>query len=358
MNKVSFRAWGLFLSLIVLTVFSCQTDSPADPSPATTRIPDSLKASVSSPYLLEPAVVAQAINNNPSGLQIIEISKPEEYSKGHLPNAHSLWRSDYEGKGYAYGGMRMSRTELAELLGSLGIQPQDSVLLYDAKGNSDAIRFWWMLHLYGHQKAFVMNGGKKAWTMDEYELSKATNPTPEAIAYTFPGPENHSRLASKEDLLAALKDTSYVIVDTREPEEYKGVPYEEKGVCYPYKKGAFTYGRIANAIHLNWSDAVDLNGDHRLKSLRDLRYNFEQAGITPDKKIIAYCQSGVRSAHTTFVLTEILGYPEVRNYDGSWIEWSYGVTEGEDLPIEQDLDEDTHRQWLARLEASLRKPVQ
>jgi thiosulfate/3-mercaptopyruvate sulfurtransferase len=199
----------------------------------------------------------------------------------------------------------------------------------------------------------VMNGGKAAWKEAGYELSTEVGAAPTAVTYTFSSEPDVTRFASMEDVMAAMNDTNVILLDTREPEEYQGDPYISKGACYPYKKGAFTNGRIPGSIHLNWSDAVDLDGDHRFKSLKDLKYNFEKAGITPDKKIIAYCQSGVRSAHTTYVLTELLGYKDVRNYDGSWIEWSYNHVNGGKVPIEQDIDAEEHRSRMAALEAEL-----
>ena len=207
--------------------------------------------------------------------------------------------------------------------------------------------------MYGHEQAFVLNGGKVAWTIDGYALDTLAARVPAPVNYQFERAPDLARLIEKDELIQLLQDTNYVLLDTREPEEYRGIPYIDKGVCYPYKKGAFTYGRIPGSVHLNWSDAVDLHGDHRFKSLKDLRYNFEQAGITPEKTIIAYCQSGVRSAHTTFVLTEILGYPNVRNYDGSWIEWSYYALQDTSLPIESDVDELEHQRLLAELNKSL-----
>lgn len=285
--------------------------------------------------------------------KVIEISKKAKYKSGHLPRAINFWRPDYESKDHAYGGMRPSPSEMAELLGTNGISPDDRLVIYDTKGSVDAIRFMWILDMYGHTDRVVMNGGKTAWEAAGYGLVTEPAPAPEAVAYAFSGEPDYTLLASRADVLAAMDDPNVVLLDTREPEEYQGAPYISKGVCYPYKKGAFINGRIPGAVYLNWSDAVDLDGDHRFKSLKDIRYNFRKAGITADKKVIAYCQSGVRSAHTTYVLTELLGYPDVRNYDGSWIEWSYHYINGGDVAIEQDIDETEHKRRMAALEAAL-----
>jgi len=331
------RAILLLWSAVLLG--SCQPEPPAPAHPL-------------SAFLLEPTDVADLLDRH-SSAHLIEVSKPELFGAGHVPGAISLWRPDYEGKGYAYGGMRMSPEEMAELLGKNGIHPGDTLILYDTKGSADALRFWWMLRMYGHEHTFVLNGGKKAWQLDGFSLDTLTKEVPHPVHYHFENAPDLASLIEKEELIKVLKDTNFMLLDTREPEEYQGMPYIDKGICYPFKKGAFTYGRIPGSVHLNWSDAVDLHGDHRFKSIQDLKYNFEQAGITPEKTIIAYCQSGVRSAHTTFVLTEILGYPNVRNYDGSWIEWSYYALQDTSLPIESDVDELEHQRLLAELNESL-----
>lgn len=346
-----------FLTLLLgFFVFSCQSESsPPDSQsePSSEALAEaSLKSSVKGTYLLETADVKKMYDEG-KAFKVIEISKSAKYAEGHLPGAINFWRPDYEGKGYDYSGMRASPEELAALLGSHGIRQEDFLVIYDTKGSVDAIRFMWMLDMYGHGRMAVINGGKAAWEADGYELVTEAPPAAKPALYAFSEAPDYSRLASLPDVMAALADTNYILLDTREPEEYQGVPYINKGVCYPYKKGAFTYGRIPGSVHLNWSDAVDLNGDHRFKSLKDLKYNFKKAGITPDKKIIAYCQSGVRSAHTTYVLTEILGYEQVQNYDGSWIEWSYHHVNGGAVDVERDIDDTEHQKRLTALKVEL-----
>lgn len=350
LNTIRYGIWAFFL---IAGVLSCQNETPATDSTTTVAVDESLKSSVKGPHLIEPEQVWEMYEAGES-FKVIEISKSGQYAAGHLPGAINFWRPDYEGQGYEYGGMRMSTDELATLLGSNGISPDDQLIIYDTKGSVDAIRFMWMLDIYGHQNMAIMNGGKTAWTKAGYELSTEPTPEVEPVVYTFQEEPDFGRLANMEDVIAALSDPNTVLLDTREPEEYQGVPYIDKGECLPYKKGAFTFGRIPGSVHLNWSDAVDLNDDHRFKSLKDLKYNFEQAGITPDKKIIAYCQSGVRSSHTTYVLTELLGYPDVKNYDGSWIEWSYNYIQQGNVDIERDLDEEEHKKRLALLETQLK----
>lgn len=287
---------------------------------------------------------------------IFEISKKEKYQEKHLPNAYSLWRPDYDNQWeYAYKGMMASQEKMEELLSKYGIAPSTQIIIYDTKGSADAARFWWILKEYGHERVVIMDGGKTAWQQANFTLDSTTSILPEASDYRFAKPLSKTRLASIEMVKNALSDENVILLDTREPEEYAGQPYIHKSKIYAFKKGAFTNGCIPDALHLNWSDAVDLDDDHCLKSLKDLKYNFEQVGITPDKTIISYCQSGVRSAHTTFVLSEILGYPNVYNYDGSWIEWSYKHTEEETVEIEQKTSMTERGKILAELREELSK---
>lgn len=345
--------------LLLLPLGACQGEGAADaladePPP----IDQGLKDQVKGPHLIEVAEV-QRMYKAEEPFKVIEISKPEGYATGHLPGALRFWRPDYESKDYPYGGMRMSAADFAKLLGSNGISPDDFLVVYDEKGCVDAARFMWMLLLYGHERTAVMNGGKTAWTMAGYPLSNEEPTLDPPVAYTFAHPlDEREHVAELEDLILAINDSNTLIVDTREPEEYAGLPYIDGGICYPYKKGAYTFGHIPTAIHLNWSDAVDLKYDHRFKCQRSLTYNLKKAGITPDKNIIVYCQSGARSTHTAYVLKELMGYPNVRNYDGSWIEWSYHYVHGGKVAVARDLDEDEHRERLVALQRQLdSKPV-
>lgn len=314
-----------------------------------------LEKEVKSPHLVEPAEVYQwYVSGKP--FKAIEITKPEQYEQGHLSNALSLWRPDYESSDYPFSGMRMAAKNFATLLGNHGITPNDFLLIYDGKGNVDASRFMWMLLLYGHKQLAIMNGGKVAWQQENYPLSMERPKLVDSTTYSFnTAPNERAYVAELEDVLLAIHDSNTVILDTREPEEYAGIPYIDDGVCYPYKKGAFTFGRIPGAVHLNWSDAVELKTDHRFKSLETLKYNFRKAGVTPDKKIIVYCQSGARSTHTAYVLRELLGYPSVLNYDGSWIEWSYYFTQEGKVPVERDLDEQQHKKQYIALQKAVNK---
>lgn len=274
-------------------------------------------------FLLEVEDVQRMMNEGVD-LVIIEITKEEEYAKGHLPGARHVWRPEYANTSdFTYGGMMGTPEQLEALLGRLGATNESFLLLYDAKGKVDAARLQWILHEYGYYRTGLLNGGKQGWVAAGQAL---TTDIPEVIATEFVFPAESKPAARKvhmEDVLLALEDSNVVLVDTRTTEEYTG---------QMLKNGAAKAGRIPGAIHLDWANAVNYDADFRFKSVEQLRKMYEAAGITPDKKIIAYCHSGVRSAHTTYVLTELLGYPEVYNYDGSWTEWSHH----DHLPFEVD----------------------
>lgn len=292
--------------------------------------------------------------DNKYPMTIFEISKKEKYEAGHLPNAIQLWRPDYENiEDYEYEGMIATQQQMETLLSKKGVVSNTKIVLYDTKGSVDAMRFRWILTLYGYDNIAVMNGGKTAWINAGYSLSSKTVTNIKPTQFSFPADKYLYQIATLENVQAAIKDTNIIILDTREPEEYYGQPYISNGKLYPYKKGAHTYGCIPTAIHLNWSDAVDLQNDHCFKALKDLRYNMAMAGVVANKEIITYCHSGVRSAHTAYVLTELLGYPKVKNYDGSWIEWSYYYHNGKEVEVERHTSKAEYERLFKQLEKQL-----
>ncbi len=277
----------------------------------------------SSPYLLSATEVATLLKRSPPPL-LIEASKAENFAEGHLPGAINLWRPDYaDHDNYPYGGMRATRKKMEQLMGDLGAENDKLIIIYCTKGSVDAARLQWILRSYGHDWVAIMDGGKAAWQHSGYPLVKSIDTNRVPTDYHFPGPRQDTFCASLEEVLAATTDTNTIIIDAREDYEYLGIPHLSNNQVVHYKPGAFAPGAIPGARHLNWSESVDLHSDHTFKSLADLNHNFLREGITSNKKIIVYCHSGVRSAHTTFVLSQLLEYPNVKNYDGSWIEWSY-----------------------------------
>lgn len=345
----SLRSFSRFLLFIpvVLLFAGCETH-PSDDGDATTD----KTALTTSPYVLSVGEVSDLLGSAAPPL-LLEISKPEAFAEGHIPGALNVWRPDYEdGEHYPYGGIRAPRLKMEELLSGFGLKSDGFLIVYCAKGSADASRFLWIMRGYGHDRIALIDGGKAAWRQEGLPLTKGLNPPPARSNFHFPKGSRQTDYASFHDVVASISDTNVVLIDTREDYEFLGVPYASGKTINTFKPGAFIHGAIPGAVHMNWSESVNLQGDHTFKSVAELERLFKSRGITPDKKVIAYCQSGVRSAHTTFILSELLGYPEVSNYDGSWIEWSYLHEKAEMVPIKHHTSAEATRKIYEDLVAN------
>jgi thiosulfate/3-mercaptopyruvate sulfurtransferase len=199
-----------------------------------------------------------------------------------------------------------------------GITPQTTVVWYGDRHSSYATRGLWTMSYYQHAApVYVLEGGRERWLAEGRQV---TADVPALTATQYPTPSTHDDVdhAGWERVRDAIAAPDAVILDVRSDDEYTGkVARAKRG------------GHIPGAVHVEWTDAAA--GENVLKSLDELRAMYEAAGVTPDKEIIAHCQLGVRASHTWFVLKHVLGYPNVRNYDGSWAEWG----NRDDSPIER-----------------------
>lgn len=240
------------------------------------------------------------------------------YLLGHLPGAHNLWRPDYEADEteYPYGGMRASRVKMEWVLSRLGVTDDTHIVLYDERENLDAARFWWLLRLYGHNRVSLLDGGLAAWKKQGNPVHMGKVKMPGPTVYQFRGTPHPEYLAD----INTVRDHSAeaVILDVRSYEEFTGSKR---------RSGAFRKGRIPGSVWLEYKGSLGKDGFLEPQALRKL---FTGHNVSPDKTVIVYCQSGVRSAHTHFVLSQLLNYPNVKNYDGSWVEWSWH----KELPME------------------------
>ena len=259
-----------------------------------------------------------------TGLMIIDMRKPQYYEEGHIEGAVNIWRDQLEDTSYPYGGMMSSREALEKLLGGMGISQQHRLVIYDDRGCPDAARLWWLLKYYNHNEVSLLNGGLEAWQASGKALSK--NPVLYApTTFKLPETSNTRIWIDKEHLAASLnnKESGLILVDTRTKAEYQG---------HTLKPGAKKAGRMSGSIHIDWARAVDFKNHKKIRSVDQLRKIYEDYDITKSDTVVVYCHSGSRSSLTTFVLTELLGYPNIKNYDGSWTEWSHF----DQLPFDQD----------------------
>ena len=253
--------------------------------------------------------------------RILDFRKKEAYKKEHIVGAVNIWRTGIEDSSHAYKGMMASPAQIESVFGNLGIKTNDVIVIYDDNGLCEASRLWWILQNYNYTNVRLLQGGIHAWKTKGGEVTKE-NPYIEKTNFKLTsGPELKYNV-SKSEVLKAL-DHRTLILDTRSTDEFEG-KYQ--------KKGASKAGRIPNSVNIDWAEAIDYNGDRRFKSLEELEKLYSRLNISKDDPLVVYCHSGVRSAHTFFVLTQLLGYKNVKNYDGSWTEWSYF----DDLPFQKD----------------------
>src|SRR5512135_61570 len=244
------------------------------------------------------------------------------YDVGHVPNAVKIdWHMDLNDplvRDY------LTADKFSALLQAKGIAADTTVVFYGDKNNWWACYALWVFKLFGFKDTRVMNGGRKKWIDEGRELSK-TVPSYPKTNYQAPPRDDHKIRAFRNEVQTHLEQKK-PLVDVRSPGEYSGQLLHMAD--YP-QEGAMRGGHIPGAKNIPWAKAVQDDGT--FKSAAELKELYQPQGIVPDKDIIAYCRIGERSSHTWFVLTYLLGYPAVRNYDGSWTEWGNLV----DAPIEK-----------------------
>ncbi|MET0773280.1 MAG: sulfurtransferase [Candidatus Limnocylindrales bacterium] len=245
------------------------------------------------------------------------------YEQGHIPGAVGWdWTSQLS------DGIRrdiVSRDELAALLSRSGIGPDTHILLYGDNNNWFAAWAYWQLKLFGWQKVSIIDGGRRYWLDNGYPVTVDV-PGHAPADVTLPEVDRSLR-AFRDEILARLPEVGagLRLVDVRSPAEYNGEVIAPPGMSETAQRA----GRIPGATSAPWAQTV--NEDGTFKDAATLAAHYAAKGVTPDTEVIAYCRIGERSSHSWFVLHELLGYPNVRNYDGSWTEWGSLI----DVPIEK-----------------------
>ncbi len=271
--------------------------------------------------LVETDWVAQHLSD--PKVRLIEVDvDTTAYDSGHIPGAVSWnWKLDTQQP------LRRDipdRAGMEALLSRSGVSNDTMVVLYGDNNNWFATFAFWLLKLYGHRDARVMNGGRKKW-IDEGREVPTQRVTPARASYRASEPDVSVR-ALRGMVHDSIGQAPWALVDVRSPKEYSGELLAPENLP---QEGAQRGGHIPGAANIPWGQAVREDGT--FKSAADLQALYQGRGITPDRRIIAYCRIGERSSHTWFVLKYLLGYPDVRNYDGSWTEWGSLIGE----PIER-----------------------
>ncbi|MCI2419679.1 sulfurtransferase [Saccharopolyspora sp. K220] len=264
-------------------------------------------------------------NLNTAGVVFAEVDEDTTaYDGGHIPGAIKLdWKNelqDHVRRDF------VDREGFEKLLSAKGISNDDTVILYGGNNNWFAAYAYWYFKLYGHGDVKLLDGGRKKWELDGRELTKE-EPNKAATTYKAQDPDTSIR-AFRDEVVAAIGNKN--LVDVRSPDEFAG---KLLAPAHLPQESAQRAGHIPSAINVPWSKAA--NEDGTFRSDEELTEIYAEAGLDTSKETIAYCRIGERSSHTWFVLRELLGNTNVKNYDGSWTE--YGSLVG--VPIENPAEE-------------------
>ena len=259
-----------------------------------------------------------------SSIRIVEVDEnPALYAEAHIPGAIGFdWKKDLQDQ---VKRDFLGPEAFGELFGSRGVSNDHTVVLYGDRNNWFAAYTYWYLKFYGHDNVKLMNGPREKWISEGRPTSTDLPSHPAASFSAQPG--DTSIRALRDEVLGAL-DSDTKLVDVRSPQEFSGELIAMAGY---EQEGAQRAGHIPGAASVPWAQAVQEDGT--FKTAEDLRELYGGKGLADGSDVIAYCRIGERSAHTWFVLHELLGQDAVKNYDGSWTEWGNMV----DVPIEKDV---------------------
>jgi thiosulfate/3-mercaptopyruvate sulfurtransferase len=246
------------------------------------------------------------------------------YGSGHIPGAVEVdWTRDLNDQ---VRRDYLDRAGFEALMSRIGVTPETTVVFYGDKNNWWATYAYWVFQLFGHTHAKVMDGGRLKWEQEGREL---TRDVPSYAATTYQAKErDDTKIRAFRDQVRAHAEAGQPLVDVRSPDEYSGKLLHME--AYP-QEGALRGGHIPGAKSVPWGRAANAD-DGTFKTADELKAIYiEEQGLNPSEEVIAYCRIGERSSHTWFVLRNLLGFPNVKNYDGSWTEWGNSVG----LPIER-----------------------
>src|SRR2546421_1446601 len=257
-------------------------------------------------------------------VRIVEVDEnPALYQEAHIPGAIGFdWKKDLQDQ---VKRDFLGPKEFGQLFGSRGISNDHQIILYGDRNNWFAAYTYWYLKYYGHDNVRLLNGPREKWIGED---RPTTTDTPSFDSTDFKAQSGDDQIRAKRDEVLGSLDASTRLVDVRSPQEYSGELIAMPGY---EQEGAQRAGHIPGAASVPWAQAV--NEDGTFKSADELRELYQSKEVLDGDPIIAYCRIGERSAHTWFVLHELLGHGDVKNYDGSWTEWGNLVN----VPIEKDV---------------------
>ncbi len=264
------------------------------------------------PEVLVDADWVEAYLHDPQ-VRLIEVDvDTTAYDQGHIPGAVGFdWKKELQDQ---IVRSPLSKEHLEELLGRAGVSNDTTVVLYGDNNNWFAAWALWILKYYGHKDARLLDGGRVKWLADKREITTEVR-SYSVTTYHAGAPDTEIR-ALRDQVLGWLGQSNIALVDVRSPGEYSG---ELLAPANLPQEGAQRGGHIPGAANIPWATAVREDGT--FKSADELRAIYGSKSVTADKEVVAYCRIGERSSHTWFALHYLLGYPNVRNYDGSWTEW-------------------------------------
>jgi thiosulfate/3-mercaptopyruvate sulfurtransferase len=277
-------------------------------------------------YAKDVLVDTQWVENhlNDDSIRVVEVDEnPGLYAEAHIPGAIGFdWKKDLQDQ---VKRDFLGPGEFGELFGRHGISNDHTIVLYGDRNNWFAAYTYWYLKYYGHDNVKLMNGPREKWISEGRPTSRDV---PRYDSQQFNAQDGDPAIRAMRDEVSDALDTDTRLVDVRSPQEYSGELIAMAGY---EQEGAQRAGHIPGAASVPWAQAVQEDGT--FKSADDLSELYGNKGVTDGNPIIAYCRIGERSAHTWFVLHELLGHDDVKNYDGSWTEWGNMVA----VPIEKDV---------------------
>lgn len=291
---------------------------------------DKLAAFANQDAFISPAELKQLMDRNEPNLVVIGVINPTlaivplHAARAPIAGSFTVWRADYSGVNSplamapAVSGMALSREIMENLLSRAGATTQSTIVVYALDNMHDAARFMWQIRQLGHRDVRLLDGGLNAWQAADFPTGSFARLAERPVQAPYRAPDFNSMAGNARlgDVVTALQNPNeWVVIDTRSADEFNGRPSASS-------RGAFGTGRLIGSVHIEWT-AVNA-ADRTLRTRDEIAAVYREA--IRGRKVIVFCQSGVRSAHTQVILRDVLGL-EVLNYDGSWIEWSFAASE-------------------------------